>query len=329
MPENASTPSSRVRARRARRRRARRRGVVILGGGTALLVWGVSALVGLLTGGEDAPEAQAPAPQAANDVQTAQATSGEVAGRVAALSATSGSLVGGESVTVTGTGLEDVTRVTFGTAEAEIAEAGAEAVTVVVPSAVDYVAGDVPVTVQEGDVPLEGTAALRYAYEARTGVDRQLQYALAHWDDYNTAEWGDYNPIGGDCMNFVSQTLVARGWAQRGDWYHDGTASTETWRFVPTFDAWMTVHAQELGVTRLELDQRDQVKLGDLVVFDWDGNGSLDHIQLVSDIDRGDDGTVSIRMAGHNLDSDYRDLDRAMTEEHPGSTAHFWSIPGD
>ncbi|WP_261166260.1 amidase domain-containing protein [Microbacterium sp. Marseille-Q6965] len=327
MSDNAFTPSSRASARRARRRRARRRGVLVLGGGAAVLVWGASALVGALTSVGEGGVAQAASVQASIEQRPARTTSDGTTPRVAALSAAAGSLAGGESVTITGTGLAGVTRVSFGTADAEIAEARDDAVTVIAPSAVDYVAGEVPVTVHAASVPVKGTSTLRYSYEARTGVDRQLQYALAHWDDYNDEQWGDYNPIGGDCMNFVSQTLVARGWAQRDDWYHDGASSTETWRFVPTFDAWITEHARELGVTRLGLDQRDQVKLGDLVVFDWDADGTLDHIQLVSDLDRNADGSVAIRMAGHNLDSNYRDLDHALTVEHPGSTAHFWSLP--
>jgi hypothetical protein len=31
-------------------------------------------------------------------------------------------------------------------------------------------------------------------------------------------------------------------------------------------------------------------------------------------------------MAGHNEDTDYRDLDTTITVDHPGATGHFWSF---
>jgi hypothetical protein len=31
-------------------------------------------------------------------------------------------------------------------------------------------------------------------------------------------------------------------------------------------------------------------------------------------------------MVGHNEDSDYRDLDEAITVDHPGGVGHFWSL---
>ena len=84
--------------------------------------------------------------------------------------------------------------------------------------------------------------------------------------------------------------------------------------------------ASSTGPNLATLDQRDQAKIGDLVVFDWDNNGSLDHIQVVSSITVVD-GVTEIGMVGHNLDSDYRDLDTVITVDHPGATGYFWSIP--
>jgi hypothetical protein len=37
-------------------------------------------------------------------------------------------------------------------------------------------------------------------------------------------------------------------------------------------------------------------------------------------------GKITIEMAGHNTDTDYRDLDHTITVEHPGATGHFWSL---
>ncbi len=75
----------------------------------------------------------------------------------------------------------------------------------------------------------------------------------------------------------------------------------------------------------MSFDERSQVKVGDLVVFDWNDNDFLDHIQVVSAVTTVD-GVTSIKMVGHNLDTNYRDLDETITVDHPGATGHFWSI---
>jgi hypothetical protein len=178
---------------------------------------------------------------------------------------------------------------------------------------------------EQGPVALDSD--LTYTYEARTGVDRQLEYAFRHWEDYNLAEFGTFNPVGGDCVNFVSQTLVARGWEMTNSWhnYDGGARWTGPWIHVPTFDRWLRSNPQ-YGAVQLTFDQRDQVKVGDLVVFDWNDNNSLDHIQVVSAIDTVD-GVIEIKMVGHNRDTDFRDLDDTLTIDHPGGIGYFWSLP--
>ena len=128
-------------------------------------------------------------------------------------------------------------------------------------------------------------------------------------------------------MDFVSQTLVARGWAPTDEWYND---AQEDWApafvDVPSFDEWLSEHP-EYGAVRLPMSARDQLKIGDIVMMDWDGDGSLDHAQIVSGILH-IDGMTHILMVGHDIDTDYRDLDASLlTEGMPGATAYFWSLP--
>ncbi|MBT2504059.1 amidase domain-containing protein [Curtobacterium sp. ISL-83] len=168
-------------------------------------------------------------------------------------------------------------------------------------------------------------ATTTLAYAALTAVDRQLEYAMRHWKDYNLAEYGTMNPIGGDCANYVSQTLVARGWQQRDDWYsHDeGEAHSATWTYCPAMDPWLTSNAAEFGLTKRTLDERDKVKVGDIVFYDWNDNDSPDHTTIVSEVFTEPDGTVRIKSASHNQDGPYRDLDEMITIQHPGGTAWF------
>ncbi|WP_144715869.1 amidase domain-containing protein [Curtobacterium pusillum] len=171
----------------------------------------------------------------------------------------------------------------------------------------------------------EAVATTTLAYAALTDVDRQLQYAMAHWKDYNLAEYGTMNPIGGDCANYVSQTLIARGWEQRSDWYNRsaGAEHSATWTYCPTMDPWLTANAAEFGLTRRSLDERDKVKVGDIVFYDWNDNDSPDHTTIVSEVFTEPDGTIRIKSASHNQDGPYRDLDEMITVQHPGGTAWF------
>lgn len=248
--------------------------------------------------------------------------------KVSAMVSSGGSLVAGEKVEITGIHLTDVTSVTFADIEATDVEiVDEDTIVATVPAVPDYQPATVSVEVFAGSTPVVTSEPLTYSYVPTTAVDRQMEYLFAHWNNYNVAQYGDLNSIGGDCANFVSQSLLARGWSMTDDWYNydAGEDWADAWGHVPSFDEWLRAHT-EYGATTLGLDQRAQAKIGDLVVFDWDGDGVLDHVQVVSSV-TGVDGDVKIGMVGHNLDSDYRDLDTVLTVDHPGATGYFWSIP--
>ncbi len=165
-------------------------------------------------------------------------------------------------------------------------------------------------------------------FHVTSAVAQQLNYAVTYWDDYNLAGYGDFNPWGGDCQNFVSQTLVARGWEPNEEWFNDAQVDwTSAFVHVPSFDEYLRDHP-ELGAVTVPIDERDGIKLGDLVMYDWDSDGSLDHVEIVARIEHTAGGRISIATLGHSdIDSWYRDLDHAITVEYPKATAYFWSIP--
>jgi len=158
-------------------------------------------------------------------------------------------------------------------------------------------------------------------------IQKQLTYAFKHWNNYNTKVYGDLNPVGGDCANFVSQTLVARGWKMNDQWYnHDAAADwSPAWGYVPAMDNYFRADAKQLGVTEYPLNKRKKIAVGDIVMFDWNNNDSLDHVEIVSKVETVD-GHIKIKMAGHNKDTKYRDLDNVMNKEYPGAVGHFWHI---
>ncbi|HWD61747.1 MAG TPA: amidase domain-containing protein [Humibacter sp.] len=162
-------------------------------------------------------------------------------------------------------------------------------------------------------------------------IQKQLDYAKAHWDHYNTKVYGDLNPVGGDCANFVSQTLIARGWKMTDQWYNHDAADdwSPAWGYVPSMDDYFRADAKTLGLTEYPLNKRSKIAVGDIVMFDWENNGVLDHVEIVSKvIDTTVDGKkhVEIKMAGHNRDSMYRDLDYVLTKLYPHASGHFWHV---
>ncbi|MGV8858239.1 amidase domain-containing protein [Rhodoglobus sp.] len=270
----------------------------------------------------------APVPETAAPIGEDVAEVAPPTPEVLGASALTGTLVGGESIEITGVALDDVTAVTFGGIPAtNIVVTDSETLTAIVPSALDFQPATVAIEVMVDAEVLPSETPLEYSYAASTPVDKQMQYLLAHWQDYNIAEYGDLNPVGGDCANFASQSLLMRGWTMTSEWFNHNAAAdwSGAWGYVPTMENWLLSNP-ELGATQLSFDQRDQAKVGDLVVFDWNDNNYLDHIQVVSAVSTVD-GVTTIKMVGHNLDTNYRDLDTTITVDHPGATGHFWSIP--
>ncbi len=181
-----------------------------------------------------------------------------------------------------------------------------------------------PVTVEPTAAP---TAAPTAEPALSAPVAKQLDYLLAHWklENYNSAEWGILGE--NDCVNFASQAMIQRGWAMDGVWSSakNGNAydSSAAWRSSTAFMNYI----QSTGkATALTDQQRDQVKVGDIAQFDWDNSGDRDHTGIVTKVERVGD-TISIFFAGHTLDSDYRSVDTAITVDHPGGTAYYWSVP--
>jgi hypothetical protein len=247
---------------------------------------------------------------------------------VTAVSPAQASVVG-QKVTITGSDLQNVKRVTFGSTSVSVISASQGKVVAQAPAAANYQPSTVNLKLvgQSGKTLVSKPDALEYT--AAGGVAAQMQYALAHWQNYNTAQYGDLNSVGGDCANFVSQTLIARGWTMNDDWYNHGAASdwSPAWGYVPAMDDYFAENAAGLGLEKLDFSQasRAKVALGDIAVFDWDADGSPDHVEVVDRITKVD-GQYKIDLASHNDDYAYRDLDDTITTQHPGATGHFWHL---
>ena len=240
-------------------------------------------------------------------------------GSVVRPSPTTVSVRGGTEVEVRGAGLAKVTAVRIDGVDVPVSAARADRVVFTAPGSPDFADRSVAASLRAGSAAV-GSTTLRFG--AVDGVDRQLQYLLRYWKDYNP----DYQPLGTtDCVDFVSQSLLERGWKQQGLWTHAEAVAESggAWISSTMFRDFMHAHP-ELG-TALTDDERAKVKPGDVVQFDWDGSGDRDHTGVVTRVVT-EGGRTRIRFAGHTTDSDYRDVDDAITKDHPGGRAFYWSL---
>jgi len=246
-----------------------------------------------------------------------------VAPRVDALSVAAGSVTGATEVVLTGSGLADVTAVTFGANAAVITAATDDTITVTTPAATNFVAGAVDVTAMVGDGA--STTALPYNYQVITPLDAQMTYVLAHWSERNISEYGTL--VDNDCVNFTSQSLIERGWEMDDAWWHTQTGGVDKYSsaWISSTSMMKYFAARPALATALTDDQRDSVVVGDIVQFDWDNSGDRDHTGIVTRVE-GAGADRQIFFAGHSLDSDYRSVDVAITTDHPGGTAYYWHL---
>ncbi|MFC5289219.1 amidase domain-containing protein [Actinokineospora guangxiensis] len=109
-------------------------------------------------------------------------------------------------------------------------------------------------------------------------------YATRHAKSYNTA-YRRFSDVGGDCTNFVSQSMRAGGWPNDLGWYRDATnwwynAGGETWSWVNVahWHSFAAVHSKR---TTLMSGARSLVA-GEVLQADFTNNGSKDHSMMVT-----------------------------------------------
>lgn len=108
-------------------------------------------------------------------------------------------------------------------------------------------------------------------------------YAEKYWSRYNPA-YPDYNPGGGDCTNFVSQSLKAGGWkdvtgssSDFHKWFSNSTAQSDSWVGVNEF-SWFALSSKRVtGLANVY-----QLDVGDVLQMDFDKDGSKDHSMIVT-----------------------------------------------
>ena len=250
---------------------------------------------------------------------------------VAADGASAGSVAGGTVVTVTGADLGKVASARFGANAGEVVSVTIDTVTISTPASTGLSLGTVPVKLLDVDgktVTVDSArsgepvaAPLSFRYIADPKVAAQTAYVLAHWQNYNSAEYGRLP--GTDCVNFTSQSLVARGWAMDAEWsFNAGTSQySPAWASSTAFAAYLAAHPERAAA--LDDGQRAQVKVGDVVQFDWNSSGDRDHTGIVTRVEK-TAGGVQVYYASHTMDNDFKSVDESLA--NAGGTVSYWSI---
>ncbi|OPF80216.1 hypothetical protein VT50_0213770 [Streptomyces antioxidans] len=108
-------------------------------------------------------------------------------------------------------------------------------------------------------------------------------YAEKYWQNYNPA-YRKFNEAGGDCTNFVSQSLKAGGWANKsGDaedyrsWWYDTSYQSTSWVGANEW-SWFTLDAKRAT----NLANVYYMGVGDVMQMDFDKDGSKDHTMIVT-----------------------------------------------
>lgn len=139
-------------------------------------------------------------------------------------------------------------------------------------------------------MPLDAGYDIRNPNERRTSYDRKkaVEYAERWWDDYNPK----FRQFDVDCTNYISQCLFAGGAPMKhssdrakGWWYR--FESPVNWSF-----SWAVAHSLRLylptsqtGLQGKEVSSADQLQLGDVICYDFNGDGRWQHNTIVVDKD--------------------------------------------
>lgn len=168
-----------------------------------------------------------------------------------------------------------------------------------------------------------GSERLKGSYYDRLSA---VKYAESWWDDYNPA----YPIFEGDCTNYVSQCLHAGKAPMRG--YPDRTrgwwVKKNSWSY-----SWSVAHAlrwylsgSKNGLKAREVYQPDDLVPGDVISYDFTGDGNWQHTTIVVD----QDGKGQPLVNGHNTNCRMRYWDyEDSTAWTPNIQYKFFHIEDD
>jgi hypothetical protein len=125
------------------------------------------------------------------------------------------------------------------------------------------------------------TEGSRFHYDRLAAV----KYAERWWNDYNP----DYKQFDNDCTNYVSQCLRAGGAPMRGvpnrkeGWWYDHSKWSFSWAVAHSLRWYLS--GSEIGLRAEEVSSAQQLLKGDVICYDFTGDGSWQHTTVVVEKD--------------------------------------------
>ncbi|WP_026905602.1 amidase domain-containing protein [Paucisalibacillus globulus] len=128
---------------------------------------------------------------------------------------------------------------------------------------------------------LKSNSTERFTYDRRAAV----QYAERWWNSYNP----EYHKFEVDCTNYISQCLRAGGAPMRGapnrnqGWWYSGSNWSYSWAVAHSLRWYLTGSTQGLKAT--EVESPSELQPGDVICYDFEGDGRWNHNTIVVAMD--------------------------------------------
>nr|WP_062105381.1 amidase domain-containing protein [Bacillus niameyensis] len=136
-----------------------------------------------------------------------------------------------------------------------------------------------------------GTDDLTFFYEENSEENRSaftynrlevVRYAEKWWDNYNPA----YEAFEVDCTNYVSQCIHAGGAPMRGypnrskGWWYQNKNWSYSWSVANALKNHLG--SSTIGLRAKEVKDPRELQLGDVICYDFQGDGRFDHNTIVT-----------------------------------------------
>jgi len=112
-----------------------------------------------------------------------------------------------------------------------------------------------------------------------------VKYADRWWNAYNS----DFKAFDVDCTNYVSQCIFAGGspmngqYNQHSGWWYEGNRWSLSWAVAHSF-RWCLA-AEDNGFGAISVERPEQLLPGDVICYDFEGDGRWDHSTIVTEQD--------------------------------------------
>ncbi|QQZ08432.1 amidase domain-containing protein [Heyndrickxia vini] len=111
---------------------------------------------------------------------------------------------------------------------------------------------------------------------------KAVQYAERWWNSYNPA----YKKFDVDCTNFISQCLHVgeapmRGYPNKSQgWWLRGNSWSYSWSVANSLRLYLST--SKSGLQAREVSSPEELQLGDVICYDFQGDGRFDHNTIVT-----------------------------------------------